>query len=76
MEVERYGLDGPPETPPRKVVLDPKPAAASRPTTARSPLQPSRAVLLLTQPALASASTAPHLASSSSEPVWSALSEP
>lgn len=75
MEVDLYGLDGPAETPPRRVLLNKKPSVASRPARAPSPLQPSRAVSLLTRPVPALASTAPDPEPAFSEPVWSACPE-
>lgn len=71
MEVDLYGLDGPAETPPRRVLLNKRPSVASRPARAPSPLQPSRAVSLLTRPVPALASTAPDPEPAFSEPVWS-----
>lgn len=70
MEVDLYGLDGPAETPPRRVLLNKRPSVASRPARAPSPLQPSRAVSLLTRPVPALASTAPDPEPAFSEPVW------
>lgn len=75
MEVDLYGLDGPAETPPRRVLLNKKPSVASRPARAPSPLQPSRAVSLLTRPVPALASTAPDPEPAFSEPLWSACPE-
>lgn len=76
MEADFYGLDKPPSTPLRKVVLDTKTAASSVRISATSPIQLSRVISLLKQPALNPLSSVSALMSPSSEPSVILLSIP